>query len=120
MKALQTLGPGAQKGIRGIFFYRRIPGGIEIYDGDISTPSNASPAQTISNDEWDKILGALAGRKTLRLSNPNQDKGLYGILRRVKRYSPREMARIAAILHNEGSVESHGRGIPIFLRIDAS
>lgn len=118
MKFLQTHGPAGQTGIQSLFFYRRVPGYVEIYPETTETPSSAAPDYRISNDEWDKILASIGTKNSFTMSDANPGKGLYGLLRRVSHYGTHQMARIAAILAHESSIELHDRGKPINLRSD--
>lgn len=119
MKVLQTLGSGGRTGMPGIFFYRRAPQGIEIFNKETTNPSQAQPSLTISNQAWKGILDALSNASSFTLSGPIAPDGLYGILKTCGRWNETEMSRIAAILMNEGSINLNGRNDnPINLRSD--
>lgn len=101
MQLLRTLGYSGRTGSPGIFFYQRVPQGINIYDKDENLDLQ------ISNEKWSEILTAISVEGAFSLSSQN---GLYGILDKCGYKNTSDKARIAKILEHEGSIALNGRG----------
>ncbi|GAB7501422.1 hypothetical protein [Bilophila wadsworthia] len=117
MKGLQTI--GTSKGKPSLFFYRRIVGGIEIFD------EKMEHSQYIENKHWNILLRRLA-KKGESFSLSQERGSLYRILKNISdkytlKWSTWEMSRIAAILEHEGSIDFYsGVKGPILLVKDCA
>lgn len=107
MKVLQTLGASGQTGFPGIFYYRRTPTSIEIFDS--RNPDRKAPSTVIPSSVWEDILREIQNHEPKSFTLSDQENGLYAILSDCGVTNTTQRAQIAAILEHEGSIDLNGR-----------